>query len=172
VTGCIRPSHLSRLNPSDSGGQYDSSGGAGGLGNPQGSVCLGCVLRSSFNSNNVDFDSTSRLVFFALLGDMILTRLWSKVINTTSSSSSPLGRALASSAAMIRPIVPLTRVRCPLRLRSTLRAANPFMLVFLRHTRLPECNCRELLQLWLNFWFTINLRLGAFGLFRTRTIVL
>jgi hypothetical protein len=43
VTGCIRPELLSRLNPNDGGGQYDSSGGAGGLGNPQGSVCLGCV---------------------------------------------------------------------------------------------------------------------------------
>ena len=41
VTGCIRPSHLSRLNPDDAGGQYDSSGGAGGQGNPQGSQCLG-----------------------------------------------------------------------------------------------------------------------------------
>lgn len=41
VTGCIRPSHLSRLNPGDGGGQYDSSGGAGGRGNPEGSVCLG-----------------------------------------------------------------------------------------------------------------------------------
>jgi len=41
LTGCIRPSHLTRLNPKDSGGQYDSSGGAGGKGNPQGSVCLG-----------------------------------------------------------------------------------------------------------------------------------
>ena len=41
VTGCIRPSHLSRLNPNDAGGQYDSSGGAGGHGNPAGSQCLG-----------------------------------------------------------------------------------------------------------------------------------
>ncbi|KAI0027945.1 hypothetical protein K488DRAFT_60013 [Vararia minispora EC-137] len=41
LTGCIRPEKLSRLNPSDAGGQYDSSGGAGGRGNPQGSVCLG-----------------------------------------------------------------------------------------------------------------------------------
>ncbi|KAJ7910483.1 hypothetical protein B0H13DRAFT_2012173 [Mycena leptocephala] len=41
LTGCIRPELLSRLNPNDGGGQYDSSGGAGGLGNPQGSVCLG-----------------------------------------------------------------------------------------------------------------------------------
>jgi hypothetical protein len=41
VTGCIRPEKLDRLNPKDSGGQYDSSGGAGGKGNPQGSVCLG-----------------------------------------------------------------------------------------------------------------------------------
>lgn len=44
VTGCIRPTHLSRLNANDAGGQYDSSGGAGGKGNPQGSVCLGCVF--------------------------------------------------------------------------------------------------------------------------------
>ncbi|THH19016.1 hypothetical protein EW146_g2077 [Bondarzewia mesenterica] len=41
LTGCIRPSHLSRLNANDDGGQYDSSGGAGGHGNPAGSVCLG-----------------------------------------------------------------------------------------------------------------------------------
>ena len=41
LTGCIRPEKLSRLNPNDGGGQYDSSGGAGGRGNPEGSVCLG-----------------------------------------------------------------------------------------------------------------------------------
>jgi len=41
VTGCIRPELLSRLNPNDGGGQYDSSGGAGGEGNPAGSQCLG-----------------------------------------------------------------------------------------------------------------------------------
>ncbi|TFK33463.1 hypothetical protein BDQ12DRAFT_691142 [Crucibulum laeve] len=41
LTGCIRPELLSRLNPSDGGGQYDSSGGDGGLGNPAGSKCLG-----------------------------------------------------------------------------------------------------------------------------------
>ncbi|EDR12977.1 uncharacterized protein LACBIDRAFT_312067 [Laccaria bicolor S238N-H82] len=41
LTGCIRPETLDRLNSNDGGGQYDSSGGAGGLGNPQGSVCLG-----------------------------------------------------------------------------------------------------------------------------------
>ncbi|KAJ6551815.1 hypothetical protein B0H19DRAFT_1159031 [Mycena capillaripes] len=41
LTGCIRPELLDRLNPRDAGGQYDSSGGAGGRGNPQGSVCLG-----------------------------------------------------------------------------------------------------------------------------------
>ncbi|KAJ3511373.1 hypothetical protein NLJ89_g4134 [Agrocybe chaxingu] len=41
VTGCIRPEKLSRLNTNDPGGQYDSSGGAGGQGNPQGSKCLG-----------------------------------------------------------------------------------------------------------------------------------
>lgn len=41
VTGCINSSHLSRLNPNDAGGQYDSSGGYNGQGNPQGSQCLG-----------------------------------------------------------------------------------------------------------------------------------
>ncbi|KAG5649810.1 hypothetical protein H0H81_001910 [Sphagnurus paluster] len=41
VTGCIRPETVDRLNPRDSGGQYDSSGGVGGRGNPQGSKCLG-----------------------------------------------------------------------------------------------------------------------------------
>ncbi|KAJ7196957.1 hypothetical protein GGX14DRAFT_671385 [Mycena pura] len=41
LTGCIRPSTLDRLNTDDGGGQYDSSGGAGGRGNPEGSVCLG-----------------------------------------------------------------------------------------------------------------------------------
>ncbi|TFK73258.1 hypothetical protein BDN72DRAFT_834915 [Pluteus cervinus] len=41
LTGCIRPENLSRLNPDDGGGQYDSSGGDDGQGNPQGSKCLG-----------------------------------------------------------------------------------------------------------------------------------
>jgi len=41
LTGCIRPGTLDRLNPGDAGGQYDSSGGAGGQGNPQGSACIG-----------------------------------------------------------------------------------------------------------------------------------
>ncbi|KAF7300955.1 Allergen protein [Mycena indigotica] len=41
LTGCIRPETLDRLNPNDGGGQYDSSGGDGGQGNPRGSVCLG-----------------------------------------------------------------------------------------------------------------------------------
>lgn len=41
LTGCIRPEHVSQLNAGDSGGQYDSSGGARGRGNPEGSVCLG-----------------------------------------------------------------------------------------------------------------------------------
>jgi hypothetical protein len=44
VTGCIRPETLDRLNSNDGGGQYDSSGGAGGNGNPAGSKCLGFVL--------------------------------------------------------------------------------------------------------------------------------
>ncbi|KAF7377928.1 putative allergen protein [Mycena sanguinolenta] len=41
LTGCINASSLDRLNPRDDGGQYDSSGGAGGRGNPQGSACAG-----------------------------------------------------------------------------------------------------------------------------------
>jgi len=41
LTGCIRPETVDRLNPGDSGGQYDSSGGAGGHGNPQWSACNG-----------------------------------------------------------------------------------------------------------------------------------
>ncbi|KAJ7769185.1 hypothetical protein DFH07DRAFT_938316 [Mycena maculata] len=41
LTGCIRPTTVDRLNADDGGGQYDSSGGVGGQGNPQGSVCLG-----------------------------------------------------------------------------------------------------------------------------------
>lgn len=34
---------FSQLNNDDGGGQYDSSGGAGGRGNPAGSVCSGYV---------------------------------------------------------------------------------------------------------------------------------
>ncbi|KAJ7513057.1 hypothetical protein B0H11DRAFT_1787839 [Mycena galericulata] len=41
LTGCIRPATCSQLNPGDGGGQYDSSGGARGRGNPEGSACLG-----------------------------------------------------------------------------------------------------------------------------------
>ncbi|KAJ7177026.1 hypothetical protein C8R46DRAFT_1346918 [Mycena filopes] len=40
LTGCIRPAHFSQLNAGDDGGQYDSSGGERGRGNPEGSVCL------------------------------------------------------------------------------------------------------------------------------------
>ena len=41
MTGCIDPTVLDRLNPDDAGGQYDSSGGSSGAGNPVGSVCAG-----------------------------------------------------------------------------------------------------------------------------------
>ncbi|KAB5592793.1 putative effector protein [Ceratobasidium theobromae] len=40
LTGCINPG-FSQLNDGDGGGQYDSSGGDGGQGNPQGSACEG-----------------------------------------------------------------------------------------------------------------------------------
>lgn len=52
VTGCINPETLDRLAPDDAGGQYDSSGGSEGRGNPEGSVCRGwvciCFLRFMF----------------------------------------------------------------------------------------------------------------------------
>ncbi|KAF8707248.1 hypothetical protein AX14_013670 [Amanita brunnescens Koide BX004] len=41
LTGCINPDSLDRLNADDDGGQYDSSGGPDGQGNPQGSMCIG-----------------------------------------------------------------------------------------------------------------------------------
>ncbi|PWN53851.1 hypothetical protein IE53DRAFT_96392 [Violaceomyces palustris] len=41
ITGCINPNAGGRLDPNDGGGQYDSSGGDGGLGNPRGSKCTG-----------------------------------------------------------------------------------------------------------------------------------
>ena len=44
VTGCIRPDTLDRINSDDSGGQYDSSGGTNGEGNPAGSACTGYVV--------------------------------------------------------------------------------------------------------------------------------
>ena len=50
VTGCIRPETLDRINPNDAGGQYDSSGGQGGNGNPAGSVCTGYVFMLNLHS--------------------------------------------------------------------------------------------------------------------------
>lgn len=41
LTGCINPSVQKTLLSKDGGGQYDSNGGDGGRGNPEGSVCLG-----------------------------------------------------------------------------------------------------------------------------------
>ncbi|KAG8903600.1 hypothetical protein FRB99_002951 [Tulasnella sp. 403] len=41
LTGCINPTLIDRLNANDGGGQYDSNGGDGGQGNPQGSKCVG-----------------------------------------------------------------------------------------------------------------------------------
>ncbi|KAF8608161.1 hypothetical protein BDV93DRAFT_519223 [Ceratobasidium sp. AG-I] len=40
LTGCFKKG-FSQLNDNDGGGQYDSSGGDGGRGNPEGSVCTG-----------------------------------------------------------------------------------------------------------------------------------
>ncbi|KAG9006755.1 hypothetical protein FRB90_009765 [Tulasnella sp. 427] len=41
LTGCVVPQMVDRLNPADSGGQYDSNGGVTLQGNPIGSGCLG-----------------------------------------------------------------------------------------------------------------------------------
>ncbi|KAF7325584.1 hypothetical protein MKEN_00408000 [Mycena kentingensis (nom. inval.)] len=41
LTGCINAASVEQLNVNDDGGQYDSSGGAGGHGNPRGSICVG-----------------------------------------------------------------------------------------------------------------------------------
>ncbi|TFK19772.1 hypothetical protein FA15DRAFT_647990 [Coprinopsis marcescibilis] len=41
LTGCINPNLVDRLNPEDQGGQYDSSGGPSGIGNPEYSLCIG-----------------------------------------------------------------------------------------------------------------------------------
>ncbi|KAH6909789.1 hypothetical protein BKA70DRAFT_176202 [Coprinopsis sp. MPI-PUGE-AT-0042] len=41
LTGCINPEVLDRLSADDEGGQYDSSGGSEGIGNPEYSVCTG-----------------------------------------------------------------------------------------------------------------------------------
>ena len=38
------PGTLDRINPNDDGGQYDSSGGVNGQGNPEGSACTGYVV--------------------------------------------------------------------------------------------------------------------------------
>ncbi|KAG8884827.1 hypothetical protein FRB98_002153 [Tulasnella sp. 332] len=78
LTGCINPNSLDRLNPGgtwihnlapvadlgrqysilkldylDDGGQYDSSGGAGGQGNPQGSTCTGNEFNAEYHEERV-----------------------------------------------------------------------------------------------------------------------
>ena len=83
MTGCIRPETLDRLNPDDGGGQYDSSGGDGGQGNPQGSKCTGFV--QTFESHS----------FISVL------KLSSPVIIITWNLSSLPISVLASSAAII-----------------------------------------------------------------------
>ncbi|KAF8629961.1 hypothetical protein AX17_005527 [Amanita inopinata Kibby_2008] len=85
LTGCIRPEKLSRLNPNDAGGQYDSSGGSGGNGNPAGSVCLGYVP-----------------LVLETHADRIATH---SDISTTSNSSSLLLDERASNAVTILVIV-------------------------------------------------------------------
>lgn len=65
VTGCIRPETLDRINPNDAGGQYDSSGGVGGQGNPAGSVCTGYVCHC-----------TGRQRRFFKICDPGLTTMW------------------------------------------------------------------------------------------------
>ncbi|KAG8720083.1 hypothetical protein FRC09_010126 [Ceratobasidium sp. 395] len=55
VTGTMN-SGWKQLNWNDGGGQYDSNGGAGGKGNPSGSVCSGYahIRASSLSSTNRD----------------------------------------------------------------------------------------------------------------------
>jgi len=91
VTGCITKS-FSQLNPHDSGGQYDSSGGAGGKGNPAGSVCTG------FNHY---VEVGVFLLFYGLFRFNSLNRLLNLPV-----------LALASSAVSILLTVPLIRVSC------------------------------------------------------------
>ncbi|KAJ7062806.1 hypothetical protein C8F01DRAFT_1135300 [Mycena amicta] len=70
LTGCIRPSTLDRLNPNDGGGQYDSSGGAGGQGNPQGSLvepsspraCIKCCDDPADCPTNKDEDGCPAVI--------------------------------------------------------------------------------------------------------------
>jgi hypothetical protein len=90
VTGCIDPLKVDRLNPGDGGGQYDSSGGAGHMGNPQGSACLGY---------NHYVEVRSSIYFTSVRMAEFLNSL----------SNRPV-LALALNAAMILPIVPSTRV--------------------------------------------------------------
>jgi hypothetical protein len=97
VTGCINSSHLDRLNPNDAGGQYDSSGGANGQGNPQGSICLGYALTLPLLPQFSDKPNCS------CNGRRTDT-------STTWNWWSPVVHELASSAVMILPIVPQTRV--------------------------------------------------------------
>ena len=95
MTGCINPNVLDRINADDAGGQYDSSGGSSGSGNPVGSVCVGCVL---LYSGKRHFRS---IKFFFLVFEGI---------TTTWSSSSPQDRVRASGAAKMRTTVLLHRV--------------------------------------------------------------
>ena len=97
VTGCINSSHLDRLNPNDAGGQYDSSGGANGQGNPQGSICLGYVLTLPLLPQFSDKPNCS------CNGRCTDT-------STTWNWWSPVVHELVSSAVMILLIVPQTRV--------------------------------------------------------------
>ena len=131
VTGCINSSHLDRLNPNDAGGQYDSSGGANGQGNPQGSICLGYVLTLPLLPQFSDKPNCS------CNGRCTDT-------STTWNWWSPVVHELVSSAVMILLIVPQTRV--------SLSRTFSFFLSHRsihRYPRLPECNRGKLLQLQL-----------------------
>jgi hypothetical protein len=98
VTGCIDPSTLDRINSDDDGGQYDSSGGSFGNGNPQGSACLGFgIFLPLFLLHVPDpFDIVS------------------PGITTTSNSSNPPHLERALDVAMIRTTAQLTTVRTTL----------------------------------------------------------
>jgi hypothetical protein len=91
VTGCITKD-FSQLNPHDGGGQYDSSGGAGGKGNPKGSVCTG-------------YNHYVEVVIFHLFYVLFIVDASNRSLNL------PV-LALASSVVTILLIVPPIRVNC------------------------------------------------------------
>lgn len=91
VTGCINPETLDQINPGDAGGQYDSSGGTDGQGNPAGSACKGYV---------VGFRRSKWRFSFLISGITTMWNYWNL-----------LDLGLVFDAVMIQLIVRRTKVR-------------------------------------------------------------